>query len=485
MLVLIRIGAEITLKSTRVRARFQQRLKRNIAAALRGGDYHLHDEWSRFFLDLNTTKRLTVLDRIAGIGSYSVIDTVCAPELATIVAQAHTFYREWVSGKSFAIRAKRRFAHSFSSRQIERDVGTALLPHATRVDLNSPDIQINIEVRAQRALFFTKTTRGLGGLPIGSGGRAICLISGGFDSAVAASLMYNRGLSLDFVFCNLHGGKAHELSVLRVIAALCQNCGHGDTPTVFCIDFTAVVADLRQKIVPRYQQVLLKRLFYRSAASIAAQRRATAIVTGEALGQVSSQTLTNLAAIESASSLPVLRPLLGYNKEQIIAHAHKIKTADRSAHVREYCQLNTTRPVTAMSRERAEAEEQQLNLQLLETATRQSRTIPVAQIDTLSTVHAHLQCGNIPAAATIIDCRPKQSYQHWHFPTAQHHDFNQLLSACHELPPAPTYIIYCDAGLQSTAIAERMQELGYDAYSLAGGSQRAQQLATATQCSSL
>lgn len=477
MLILIRIGAEVTLKSTRVRARFQQRLKRNIAAALCGVEHQLSDEWSRFFLELEAEQALKRLKHVAGIASYSPIETVCAPEADSIVAQAREFYRTKVTNKSFAVRAKRRFAHAFSSAQITCDVGTALLPYAARVDLSNPDITINIEIREQRALFFTRTITAQGGLPIGTGGHVVSLISGGFDSAVASFLMYNRGLSLDFVFCNLHGGRAHELSVLRVIEALCKNCGYGDTPYVFCVDFTAVLTDLRQKIAPRYQQVLLKRLFYRSATLIAQRRQAQAIVTGEALGQVSSQTLNNLAAIEQASTLPVLRPLIGYNKEQIIALANKINTSEHSAHVREYCQLNNARPATAMNNERAASEEQKLDLRLLATATQQARVVPVARIAALTASNTHLQCCDIPSAAVVIDCRQKQDYEHWHYPTAQHHDFNQLLASCHELPAEPTYVVYCEAGLLSTAIAERMQELGYDAYSLTGGGKQARQLA--------
>ncbi len=479
MQVLIRIGAEVTLKSARVRARFQRQLKKNIAAALHGVEYQLSDEWSRFFLELEDKQALARLNHVAGIASYSLIDTSCAPEVEVIVAQARDFYRPRVANKSFAVRAKRRFAHKFSSAQVTSAVGAALLPYAARVDLSHPDITINVEIRAQRALFFTSTVTTQGGLPVGTGGRVVSLISGGFDSAVASFLMYNRGLSLDFVFCNLTAGRAHERSVLRVIEALCQNCGYGDMPRVFCVDFTAVLADLRQKVAPRYQQVLLKRLFYRSAALIAQQRQAQAIVTGEALGQVSSQTLSNLAAITPATALPILRPLLGYNKEQIIALAEKINTRAHSARVREYCQLNNARPATAMSGERAAAEEQRLDLQLLEAATLQARVVSVAHIATLTAASTYLQRADIPPAAVVIDCRPKQVYEHWHYPAAQHRDFNQLLTTCHELPAAPTYVVYCEAGLLSTAIAERMQERGYDAYSLTGGDKQARQLAAA------
>ena len=480
MQVLIRIGAEVTLKSARVRARFQQKLKKNIAAALRGVEYRLSDEWSRFFLELEDERGLERLKHVAGIASYSPIDTSCAPDAEVIVAQARDFYRTKLAHKSFAVRAKRRFAHKFSSAQVTCAVGTALLPYAARVDLSNPDITINIEIRARRALFFTRTVTARGGLPLGTGGHAVSLISGGFDSAVASFLMYNRGLSLDFVFCNLHGGRAHELSVLRVVEALCKNCGYGDTPRVFCLDFTAVLADLRQKIVPRYQQVLLKRLFYRSATLVAQRCKAQAIVTGEALGQVSSQTLSNLAAITSATALPVLRPLLGCNKEQIIALAEKINTRALSARVREYCQLNNARPATAMSDERAVAEEQRLDLQLLEAVTLQARVVPVAHIATLTTTRAHLQRADIPPAAVVIDCRAKQAYECWHYPSALHHDFNRLLTTCQALPAEPTYVVYCEVGLLSTAIAERMQALGYDAYSLAGGGKQARQLAAAT-----
>ncbi len=479
MLVLIRIGAEVTLKSTRVRARFQQKLKRNIAAALRGTAYQLRDEWSRFFLELDDEQALAPLQNVAGIASYSPIDTSCAPVATTIVAHACAFYRTRVVGHSFAIRAKRRSAHAFSSAQISREVGTALLPYAARVDLNNPDITVNIEIRERCALFFTRTVTAQSGLPIGTGGRAISLISGGFDSAVASFLMYNRGLSLDFVFCNLHGGKAHELSVLRVVAALCQNCGYGDLPRVFCLDFTAVLADLRHKIAPRYQQVLLKRLFYRSAAHVATHRQAQAIVTGEVLGQVSSQTLSNLAAIDPACSLPVLRPLLGYHKEQIIALATKINTRAHSAHVREYCQLNQARPATAMSGERAAAEEQKLDLQLLREAAAQAHIVPVHRVAALHATSTHLRRADIPSTAVVIDCRSKRDYERWHYPAARHHEFNQLLLSCRTLPAEPTYIVYCEAGLLSVAVAERMQEFGYDAYSLAGGDRQARLLATA------
>ena len=153
---------------------------------------------------------LKTLSRISGLDSFSVIDTVCVPDMQAVVETGFGFYRERLADKSFAVRAKRRYKHEFTSKQVEVVLGERLLPYALQVDLTCPDVVINVEIREQQALFFTSSTKGIGGLPVGTGGRAVSLISGGFDSAVASFLMYNRGLNLDFVFCNLHGGRAYE-----------------------------------------------------------------------------------------------------------------------------------------------------------------------------------------------------------------------------------------------------------------------------------
>ena len=468
MIALLRIGSEVALKSRRVRAEFQRKLKKNIETALAGKNYRLTTEWSRFFLEIEYAEHLETLSRVSGLDSFSVVDTTCVPEMQAMVETGFDFYREKLAGKSFAVRAKRRYKHAFTSKQVEIELGERLLPCAQRVDLTRPDVTINIEIRKQQALFFTSRGKGIGGLPVGTGGRAVSLISGGFDSAVASFLMYNRGLDLDFVFCNLHGGRAYELSVLRIIAALHRNYGYSgnDTSVAFCIDFSPVIKDLKTKVAGKYWQVILKRLLYRSAEIIARKRGAKAIVTGESIGQVSSQTLANLAAIEPAISLLVLRPLLGHNKDQIIAWAHKIKTYDLCAHIREYCQLTEDKPVTNMNRARAAKEEHKLELHLLAAQTQQARKIPLTKISTLDLVTDYLYTKTIPSGAVVIDCRPQAEYDKWHHPEAIHRDFHELLANCHCLPEDPTYVLHCAAGVQSTLIAERMQKLGYEAYSL-------------------
>ena len=130
------------------------------------------------------------------------------------------------------------------------------------------------------------------------------------SSAVAAWLMLKRGVEMDYVFCNL-AGQAYERSVVQVAKVLADRWSYGTRPRLHVVDFGAPLDELRSKARESYWQVVLKRLMYRAANLVARERKAEAIITGEAVGQVSSQTLTNLRAIEPASDLPVFRPLLG------------------------------------------------------------------------------------------------------------------------------------------------------------------------------
>lgn len=467
MEVLIRLASEITIKSNRVRSRFQKLLRANISKALQGIDHRLDDEWSRFFLHIENREQMLTLGKVFGIASYSPIDTSCQATYQTIVNRAVDHYTSQVAERSFAIRARRSSNHPFTSKDLEIDIGRQLLKSARRVDLTTPDIRINIEVRQKRALFFTETINGLGGLPLASGGRALVLLSGGFDSAVATFSIFKRGVVADFVFCDLVGSRAQQLAVLRVIEQLTNYCPF--KARVLIVDFVPVVAELQAKVAPKYWQVILKRLFYRAGQLLAKRCHALAMVTGEVIGQVSSQTLANLVAINDAVTIPVLQPLLTDDKDEIIAQAKRIGTYDLCAHIKEHCQLSQVRPVTSLTVDQARRQEQKLDLALIDRQIELSEEIDLARLTQSATISSYLSRTDIPDNSILIDCRPLHDYQNNHLPTAQHYDFNSLLNECHTLPKDKTYVIYCDVGLQSMAVAERMQGLGYDAYSLKGG----------------
>ena len=446
MEILIRLASEITIKSNRVRSRFQKLLRANISKALQGINHRLDSEWSRFFLQIETREQMLTLNRVFGIASYSPIDTSCQATYQAIVNQAVDYYTSLVAGRSFAIRARRSSNHPFTSKDLEIDIGTQLLKGARCVDLTSPDVRINIEVRQKRALFFTETINGLGGLPLASGGRALVLLSGGFDSAVATFSIFKRGVVADFVFCDLVGSKAQQLAVLRVIDHLLTNyCPH--KAKVIVVDFVPVVAELQAKVAPKYWQVILKRLFYHAGQLLAKRCNALAMVTGEVIGQVSSQTLANLVAINDAVTIPVLQPLLTADKEEIIDQAKQIGTHDLCAHIKEHCQLSQVRPVTSITVEQARQQEQKLDLALIDRQVELSEEINLAQLTQGATINSYLSRTDIPDNSVLIDCRPLHAYQNKHLPTAQHYEFNRLLNECHTLPKDKTYILYCDVGL--------------------------------------
>ncbi|HKJ93700.1 MAG TPA: tRNA sulfurtransferase, partial [Longimicrobiales bacterium] len=314
-LVLVRLAGELAIKSRRTRAGFQRRLERNLVDALTPVGGRVDARWDRIYVRSATDAPLTVLPRVFGLSSFSRIDAVVPADLTRILEAGVATYAGRLAGKRFAVRARRSGRHPFNSQDIHVELGAALLPHAAGVDLDHPDVTVHVEVRDDRAYLFAGRVDGAGGLPLGVEGNALALISGGYDSAVAAWLLLKRGVSLDYVFCNL-GGDAYERAVVQVAKVLADDWSYGSRPRLHVVDFAGAVDDLRANVKQSYWQVVLKRLMYRTASWIGEELDAGAVVTGEAMGQVSSQTLANLRAIEPASSLPVFRPLLGFDKNE-------------------------------------------------------------------------------------------------------------------------------------------------------------------------
>ena len=226
---------------------------------------------------------------------------------------------------------------------------------------------------------------------------------------------------------------------------------------------------MQARAKPAYLQVVLKRLMYRAAAKIALQVGAEAIVTGESVGQVSSQTLTNLRAIEDASSVPVLRPLLGFHKEEIIDRAREIGTHDLSSRVREYCDLVPNRPVTASSPEDARTQEEAVGLEELNKAISERNEVDLRSLRPEEMVGAALYITTVPEKATVIDTRPAEAFEAWHWPGATRRDLGDLESQFRDLDKSETYVLCCAEGIRTAYVAELMQRQGYEAYSFLGG----------------
>jgi thiamine biosynthesis protein ThiI len=467
---LLRLGSDLTLKSDKIRRRFVSRLLQNLrsAFAFHGIEYTLERQWSRIFVDAEDPRALEVLSRIHGIHSFSPIDVVCEASLPVILERGVEAFKELVAGKKFVVRARRIGTHDYTSMDLMQRLGAALVPFARGVDLHRPEVEVSVEVREAVAYLYSRHVRGPAGLPLGVSGKVLCLISGGFDSAVAAWMLQKRGVEMDYLFCNL-AGAAYERSVLTVTKFLASEWGHGTRPKLHILDFQPLADHLRERVRPSHAQVLLKRMFYRAGEHVARHVGASALLTGECIGQVSSQTLPNLCTIEAVLGMPVIRPLIGFEKEEITQLARRIGTFDLSAAVQEYCQLVPDRPATACSRQRAEEEEAKLDPAVLAAAIASRRTLVLHELKAVDLVTPYIYVDKIPEDAVVIDCRPQEFYDAWHYPGALNLELHDVLTQLRSFDRERTYVLYCPIGLQSAVAAERMQKAGFTAYSVKGG----------------
>lgn len=479
-LLILRQSGDFYTKARKTRLRFQNRLHKNLRDALRshGIENRFEPTWSRSYVatpDAETADAAAeVLSRVFGVQSVSVAEPFAWRTLEDLVETAVPFFAASVRGKSFAVRASRRGERDripFDSQAVEIALGRALLDRAgaARVDLDEPEAIAFVEVEPGEVHLFHEKSRAWGGLPIGVEGRALSLVSGGFDSAVASWLMLKRGVELDYVFCNL-GGAAHRLGVLKVMKVIADLWSYGTRPRLYELDFQPVVAELRDKTRPQSWQIILKRQMVRAAALLAHRLHRLGIVTGEAVGQVSSQTLQNLAVISQASpDIPLLRPLLGFNKEEILGLARRTGIYDLASAVGEYCDMVSRHPTTRASQPQILLEESFLDPALLQDLVAARTVHKLRALPPESLAPSSLEIDRIPDDATILDLRSLNAYRAWHWPGALHLDLQRALEAFPSFDRARPYVLVCEVGLKSAHLAERMKEAGFRAWHFGGG----------------
>ncbi len=208
----------------------------------------------------------------------------------------------------------------------------------------------------------------------------------------------------------------------------------------------------------------------RAAEAVARETGALAIITGDAVGQVSSQTLTNLASISEATSLPILRPLVGANKDEILGQARAIGTFELSKVVGEYCALVPRKPATAAALDVVRDEDARLDPQLLERAVAERSIFDIRRLDLGLLDLSDIEVDAIDPGAAVIDLRSKVAYENWHYPDALFLDFPHAVRAVSHLSRKKTYVLYCEFALKSAHLAELMRAEGFDASHFKGGS---------------
>ena len=345
----VTLSGDVYLKSRRTQKGLIARVRRNLEIALHKAGYQRGIErigTHRFSLSPEPEVRQAVIDASATVFGIASVDTVLElafddfDDLVLAVADAS---EHRIQNTTFAVRPKRRGAHDWKSPDLARAVGSALVERGGKVDLTHPGVEVTVRVLDDRAFLVTQHTPGAGGLPLGTQDRVLCLLSGGFDSVVAAWMLMSRGCPVDFVHFSLNCAQSdHALAVGR---ELWDRWGHGSDPMVHLVEFQPVKDSLIADVESRMRQVTLKVMMARAADEIARTNSIAALVTGDSIGQVSSQTLPHLVAVSTASETPILRPLSGLPKGSIIDLARRVGTADLSARAQEVCDLSEGQPV--------------------------------------------------------------------------------------------------------------------------------------------
>jgi thiamine biosynthesis protein ThiI len=333
--ILIALG-EIFLKSPGVQRIFKRKLENNLSFFLKKGniDFRIFPYRERIFVEAKEQDRAkNIIKNVFGISWFakSFFSEGTLKEASNFVGQN---YQTWIKeNESFAIRLKKGSEIKESSQKIIEEIAKNI---KRKVDLEKPKRKIFLEARREGFYLYFKKEKGAGGLPVGTGGKVLTLISGGIDSPVASYLMAKRGaenLWLHFHSFPLVSQKSIE-KVKKLAEIFLRFQPH---LKVYLFPFSKIQMEIRVKSKPKYRVLLYRRAMMKIAQNLAQKENCYAIVTGESLGQVSSQTLPNLQIIERAVLIPILRPLIGFDKEEIINLAKKIGTYQISILPQEDC----------------------------------------------------------------------------------------------------------------------------------------------------
>jgi len=470
----IKLFPEIIVKSRLVRKQFISQLRKNLKKILKPilKEPKIFGTWDLIELDTDPSEdhlEQQVIDRLRSTPGIDFIlkvkpfDFESIDDISNIVIQE---FADKVKHKTFCVRVKRSGKHTFNSIEAERQVGGALFHNSDNagVKLKNPQVTVNLEIRGNTLLTVVERIQGLGGFPMGQQESCVSLMSGGFDSSVASYMMMKRGIRTHFCFFNL-GGLAHEVGVKQVSYYLWEKYSSSHRILFITIPFEKVVAEILTKIDHTQMGVVLKRMMLRVADQIADEFNAPALVTGEAVGQVSSQTLTNLSVIDKVCNHLVMRPLIVMDKPDIIGLSRKIGTEEFAAVMPEYCGVISNKPTTRAKLAKVEAEENRFDFDVLQQAFENRKVENIDEIYTSTTNLENIEIVTLPTKDDIvIDIR----HPHDLALKPLNLTANEILSipffklqSSTELNKDASYLLYCDKGVMSQLQAEELLAKGY------------------------
>ncbi len=342
--ILLLKDGEIVLKGLNRRS-FEDVLKKNLKNTLRSlGRFEITSAQSTIYVkplsdDIDLDEACDRVSKVFGIVAFSRA-AVCEKTIDDILSTAPEYLAKELSfAKTFKVEAKRSDKKfPLKSPEICREVGGEILskfPHL-RVDVHNPELIVNVEVRDFGAYIHGEPRKGAGGIPVGTGGKAAILISGGIDSPVAAYMMAKRGIQLTAVhFASPpYTSRRAEDKVVRLLRKVSKYAG---PMKMYTVPFTKIQEKIKDECPEELFTIIMRRLMMQISSNVAQQNECFALITGESLGQVASQTIGALACTDDASDMLVFRPLIGMDKQEIIDISYKIDTYDISIEPYEDC----------------------------------------------------------------------------------------------------------------------------------------------------
>ncbi len=342
-IILVKNG-ELALKGLN-RSSFEDILIKNMKRRLNDlGSFEFTKSQSTIMVDpldddIDLDDAVDIVSRVFGIAALSRA-CVCEKDFENIKATALSYLKdELEDAKTFKVEAKRSDKKfPMKSPEICRELGGFLLSKFRNlsVDVHNPDITVTVEVRDKYAFVRGNNIKGAGGMPTGTSGRAGILISGGIDSPVAAYMMAKRGIEL----CAIHFASppyTSELAEMKVMELLKKVARYSGVITTYVVPFTKIQEAIRDLCPEEYFTIIMRRIMMMISEKLAVHQNCSALITGESVGQVASQTMYALACTDCAVNMPVFRPCIGMDKEEIIAISRKIDTFQTSIQPYEDC----------------------------------------------------------------------------------------------------------------------------------------------------
>ncbi|WP_199609071.1 tRNA uracil 4-sulfurtransferase ThiI [Flocculibacter collagenilyticus] len=476
MKFIVKLHPEISIKSKPVRKRFTKLLESNIQIVLRliDPDVKVVNQWDKLSVSselIDEESRLAFIDslkRVPGIVQFLEVQQRDFKDLHDIYQHVYDVYHEQLEGKTFAVRFKRSGKHDFTSNDAERYVGGGLNQNiaSAKVQLTKPDITVMAEIKDDKIFVVKALHKAMGGFPIPTQEDVLSLMSGGFDSGVSTYLMIRKGARTHYCFFNL-GGAAHEIGVKQVSYYLWNKYSRTHKVKFIAVDFEPVVAEILENVENGQMGVILKRMMMRAAAQVADKLGIQALVTGESLGQVSSQTLANLNVIDRVTEQLILRPLIHMDKQEIIDTAREIGTEDFAKTMPEYCGVISKKPTVKAVLSKIEKEEANFNFDILDNVVENARIMDIRKIEeeAQQEVKEVEMASALSSDSVVVDIRSPEEEDESPLELdpikVVHIPFYKLATQFGDLPQDKEYFLYCDRGVMSKLQALLLHENGY------------------------